>query len=104
MNTARIVGNLSITGTKTTSSGWDIGAPEFANCGRNIINGPRFADTIGGDANGLTGPGFGHDLTLTGNTNTTLTDNNIVHNCTQSTLSIVRPGDLAPTTADSDAR
>jgi hypothetical protein len=34
--------------------------------------------------NGGTGPGFGHDLTLTGNTNTTLTDNNIVHNCTQS--------------------
>ena len=97
----RIVGNLSITGTQTTSSGWDIGAPEPANCGRNTLH-SNFADTIGGDAtfsnnassldigfntpafNGGTGPGFGHDLTLNGNTNTTLDRNNIVHNCTQS--------------------
>jgi hypothetical protein len=102
----RIAGNLSITGTQTTSSVWYIGVegPEISphsEAGCSALYGARFGDTIGGDAtfsnnasgldvrdnqpatNGGTGPGFGHDLTLTGNTNTTRIDgNNIVHDLT----------------------
>jgi hypothetical protein len=100
----RIGHDLIITDTESTAAGWDIGAPEHANCGRNARNGPRFADTIGHDAvfsnnagsyldvgwnqakyNGRTGPGFGHDLVFTNNHEgfNDLTKNTIGHDCRQ---------------------
>lgn len=102
----RIGHDLVVADTATTASGWDIGAPEGANCGRNAVYGPRFADTIGYDGifynnagayldvgsnqpafNGGTGPGFGHNLIFTGNHEALfndLTNNTIVNNCSQS--------------------
>jgi len=100
----RIGHDLVITDTKATASGWDIGAPESANCGRNAIYGPRFADTIGHDGifsdnagayidvgwnqskyNGKTGLGFGHDVVFTNNHEgfNDLTRNTIGHSCRQ---------------------
>jgi hypothetical protein len=100
----RIGHDLIIADTKSTASGWDIGAPEPANCGRNARYGPRFADTIGHDGifidnagayldvgwnqpayNGETGAGFGHNLIFVRNHEgyNNLTKNTIGHNCIQ---------------------
>jgi DNA-binding MarR family transcriptional regulator len=100
----RIGHDLIIADTRRTASGWDIGAPEPANCGRNAVYGPRFADTIGHDGifvnnagayldvgsnepayNGNTGPGFGHDVLFVHNHEgyNDLTKNTIVHDCIQ---------------------
>jgi hypothetical protein len=100
----RIGHDLIIAGTRHTASGWDIGAPEPANCGRNAVYGPRFADTIGHDGifvnnagayldvgwnepayNGNTGAGFGHNVLFVHNREgyNDLTKNTIVHDCVQ---------------------
>ncbi len=101
----RIGHDLVIADTAATATGWDIGAPEPANCGRNARYGPRYADTIGNDGifsnnadayldigsnqdayNGGTGPGFGHDLIFTGNHEgyNDLTSNTVGYDCNQS--------------------
>ena len=101
----RVGHDLVVANTAATATGWDIGAPEPANCGRNARYGPRFADTVGYDGifydnagayldvgsnqpafNGGTGPGFGHDLVFTGNDEgfNDLTDNTVVYDCSQS--------------------
>lgn len=101
----RIGRDLVITDTASTASGWDIGAPEAANCGRNARFGQVFGDTIGRNGvfdnnagayldvgsnqpafNGGTGPGFGNDLTFTNNHEgfNDLTDNTIGNTCSQS--------------------
>jgi hypothetical protein len=100
----RIGHDLVVVDTASTASGWDIGAPEPANCGRNAIYGPRYGDTIGYDGifchnagsyldvgwnepadNGGTGPGFGHDLIFVDNHEgyNHLTKNTIRHDCIQ---------------------
>jgi hypothetical protein len=100
----RIGGDLVIKDTAATASGWDIGAPEPANCGRNAMYGKVFGDTIGHDGifidnagayldvgwnepafNGHTGPGFGHNLKFVNNHegHNYLIDNSVRHNCWQ---------------------
>lgn len=82
--------NLSITDTVTGTPGWDIGAPEPANCGRNATPG----DIIGNNAVFTNNEGnyldvggnqVGHNVSFKGNVEgtNTLTDNTITNDCVQ---------------------
>jgi hypothetical protein len=100
----RIGGNLVIKDTAATASGWDIGQPQAANCGRNAKYGKVYGDTIGHNGifidnagayldvgsnqpafNGHTGPGFGHDLVFVNNHEgyNALNENSVGHDCRQ---------------------
>jgi hypothetical protein len=99
----RIGHDLVISNTAASASEWDIGRNDPANCGRNEVNGSRFGDTIKHDGtfthnanslevgdntaifNGNTGPGFGHDLTITDNHSPSfgLIENSVRHACRQ---------------------
>jgi hypothetical protein len=82
--------NLSVTDTASTASGWDIGAPEPANCGRNSTPG----DIIGNNATFTNNEGayldvgsnqVGYNLSFKGNVEgfNDLTNNTIANSCSQ---------------------
>ena len=82
--------NLSVTDTASTASGWDIGAPEAANCGRNVTPG----DIVGNTATFTNNEGayldvgsnqVGYNLVFKGNVEgfNDLTGNAITNNCSQ---------------------
>ncbi len=86
-----IVHNLSISYTAKTASGWDIGAPEPANCGRNSTPGDIIGNnaTFNGNAGAYLDMGYnkvGYDLVFIGNNEgyNDLTHNKVGNNCSQS--------------------
>ncbi len=86
--------NLVIRHTKKAASGWDIGYPDPANCGRNGVRAGQHGDKIGHDAvfthNAVSlevgDNTIGHKLKFTHNSGSPeiVSRNNIKHGCSQS--------------------